>query len=150
MVIYPPCASPAPRCGGRGSIAIPPDYLYGDFRDNSAIGSPSFRVQLIPHHRKRSATVGVSTTFSRKPDLPRRAPRGALRRGALVSPSGDLLIFIIPACGRNRFMRFLHERKFAKDKKKRIENKKNYRSANFSTTRTLSPRTVIGIGTTLS
>jgi hypothetical protein len=25
-----------------------------------------------------------------------------------------------------------------------------YRSANFSTTRTLSPRTVIGIGTTLS
>ena len=28
--------------------------------------------------------------------------------------------------------------------------KKNYRSLNFSTTRTLSPRTVIGIGTTLS
>ena len=30
------------------------------------------------------------------------------------------------------------------------KKEKNYRSENFSTTRTLSPRTVIGIGTTLS
>ncbi|WML67441.1 MAG: hypothetical protein METHP_00972 [Methanoregula sp. SKADARSKE-2] len=29
-------------------------------------------------------------------------------------------------------------------------NTRDYRSLNFSTTRTLSPRTVIGIGTTLS
>jgi hypothetical protein len=32
----------------------------------------------------------------------------------------------------------------------RLVKKKNYRSENFSTTRTLSPRTVIGMGTTLS
>ncbi len=30
------------------------------------------------------------------------------------------------------------------------KSKKNYRSETFSTTRTLSPRTVIGMGTTLS
>jgi len=44
-------------------------------------------------------------------------------------------------------LRNLHGRPAPKNKK---ETGEIYRSANFSTTRTLSPRTVIGIGTTLS
>jgi hypothetical protein len=44
-------------------------------------------------------------------------------------------------------IRNLHGQPVPEIKKKDM---RNYRSENFSTTRTLSPRTVIGIGTTLS